>query len=187
CYHMMEVFPRPDHVAMWHDLAFGKPVGWDKLFADFQSTVDWPSTRFWRELTEHYPDAKVILSLRDPAAWWKSMNETIYQPMKLPVRDTMPPVMRQQMEMVRKLVSEDTFHGRFEDRDYAMEVFRKHNEEVRRTIDQKRLLVFEAKDGWGPLCRFLGVPEPSEPYPRLNDTASTQAMIQTMPARAATY
>ena len=72
CYHMLEVFSRPDHVAMWHNAAFGKPVDWDLLFRDFVATVDWPSTRWWRELADHFPEAKVLLSLRDPESWYRA-------------------------------------------------------------------------------------------------------------------
>ena len=73
-----------------------------------------------------------------------------------------------------------TFDNRFDDKAYALAVFNRHNQEVRDTIDPKRLLVFEAREGWEPLCRFLEVSVPDEPYPRLNDTASTQAMILRM-------
>jgi hypothetical protein len=180
CYHMMEVFPRPDHVAMWHKLAFGSAIDWDLLFRDFHATVDWPSTRWWREITAHFPDAKVLLSLRDPEAWYKSMSETIYQPMKWPIPAEVPENMRLQNEMVRKAIIADTFDNRFEDKAHAIDVFKRHNQEVRDTIDAKRLLVFDVREGWEPLCRFLEVPAPSEPFPRLNDTASTQAMIQRM-------
>ena len=79
CYHMLEVMERPDHMQMWHRLAFDGPIDWDLLFRDFQSTVDWPAARYWRELAAHYPDARVLLSVRDPEAWYKSMTDTIYQ------------------------------------------------------------------------------------------------------------
>jgi hypothetical protein len=180
CYHMMEVFPRPDHVAMWHKLAFGGGINWDLLFRDFRATVDWPSTRWWREIAAHFPDAKVLLSLRDPEAWYKSMSETIYQPMKWPVPADVPEGMRLQNEMVRKAILADVFDNRFEDKAHAIDVFNRHNQEVRDTVDAKRLLVFDVREGWEPLCRFLEVPVPSDPFPRLNDTASTQAMIQMM-------
>src|SRR5215470_14654475 len=120
CYHMMEVFPRPDHVRMWHDLAYGRPVDWDLLFRDFQSTVDWPSTRWWREIADHFKDAKVLLSVRDPEAWYKSMYDTIYQPMTWPLRDNIPEPMRIQGEMVRKAIMHDTFDDRFEDKAHAI-------------------------------------------------------------------
>jgi Sulfotransferase domain len=180
CYHMLEVFPRPDHVALWHNAAFGKSVDWDLLFHDFCATVDWPSTRWWRELADHFPDAKVLLSLRDPEAWYQSMRETIYQPMTWPLSDDAPELVRLQNQMVRKAILDDTFDNRFDDKAHAIAVFNRHNQEVRDTIDPKRLLVFEARQGWEPLCRFLEVSVPDEPYPRLNDTAFTQAMILRM-------
>jgi hypothetical protein len=180
CYHMMEVFPRPEHVAMWHRLAFGQPMDWDELFRGFRATVDWPSTRWWREIAAHYPAAKVLLSVRDPEAWYKSVIDTIYQPMKLPAPDGAPEIVRLQSEMVRKAILSETFDNRFEDKAHAIEVFERHNQEVRDTIDPARLLVFDVREGWAPLCRFLEVPVPDEPFPRLNDSATTQAMIRMM-------
>lgn len=180
CYHMMEVFPRPDHVAMWHRLAFTQSMDWDLLFRDFAATVDWPAARWWREIAAHYPDAKVLLSVRDEEGWYKSMIDTIYQPMKWPVADGVPEIVRLQNEMARKAILGDTFDNRFEDKAHAIEVFRRHNQEVRDTIDPGRLLLFDVREGWAPLCRFLEVPIPDEPFPRLNDTASTQAIIRRM-------
>ena len=180
CYHMMEVFPRPEHVAMWHRLAFHNSMDWDLVFRDFRATVDWPAARWWREIAAHFPDAKVLLSLRDPEAWYKSMSETIYQPMKWPPRLDAPEPMRLQTEMVRKAILTETFDNRFEDKAHAIEVFERHNQEVRDSIDPARLLVFDVREGWAPLCRFLEVPIPGQPFPRLNDTASTQAMIKLM-------
>jgi Sulfotransferase domain len=178
CYHMMEVFPRPEHVEMWHRLAFGGPMDWDLLFRDFRATVDWPSARWWREIAAHFPDAKVLLSVRDPEAWYKSMHDTIYQPMTWPVAADAPRVMRLQNEMARRGILQDTFDNRFEDKAHAIAVFKRNIEEARATIAPARLLEFDVREGWEPLCRFLGVPVPADPFPRLNDTATTQAMIR---------
>ncbi len=180
CYHMLEVFPRPGHVAMWHRLAMTNSMDWDEVFRDFRATVDWPAARWWREIAAHFPDAKVLLSVRDPEAWYKSMSDTIYQPMTWPLNEKAPEAMRMQNEMVRKAILGDTFDNRFEDKAHALAIFKRHIEEVRDTIEPERLLVFDVREGWGPLCRFLEVPVPSEPFPRLNDTASTQAMIHRM-------
>jgi Sulfotransferase domain len=180
CYHMAEVFPRPEHVAMWHRLAFENAIDWDELFGGFQATVDWPSARWWREIAAHYPDAKVLLSVRDPEAWYKSMSDTIAQPMREPAPDSAPEIIRLQSQMIRKSVLAETFDNRFEDKAHAIEVFKRHNQEVRDAIDPARLLVFDVREGWGPLCRFLDVPIPDEPFPRLNDTATTQGMIRMM-------
>ncbi len=178
CYHMMEVFSRPEHVAMWHRLAFEHSMDWDLLFSGFRATVDWPAARWWREIAVHYPEAKVLLSVRDPEAWYKSMIDTIYQPMKSPAAANAPELVRLQTEMVRKAILSESFDNRFEDKAHAIEVFNRHTQEVRESIDPKRLLVFDVREGWAPLCRFLGVAVPDEPFPKLNDTASTQAMIR---------
>jgi hypothetical protein len=178
CYHMVEVFPRPEHVAMWHRLAFEQSMDWDEIFRGFHATVDWPAARWWREIAAHFPDAKVLLSVRDPEAWYKSVTDTIYQPMKSPAPDGVPELVRLQSEMARKAILDETFDNRFEDKAHAIEVFQKHNQAVRDTIDPTRLLVFDVREGWGPLCRFLEVPIPDEPFPRLNDTATFQAMMR---------
>jgi|HubBroStandDraft_4_1064222.scaffolds.fasta_scaffold58872_2 hypothetical protein len=178
CYHMVEVFPRPEHVAMWHRLAFEQSMDWDEIFRGFHATVDWPAARWWREIAAHFPDAKVLLSVRDPEAWYKSVTDTIYQPMKSPAPDGVPELVRLQSEMARKAILGETFDNRFEDKAHAIEVFQKHNQAVRDTIDPTRLLVFDVREGWGPLCRFLEVPVPDEPFPRLNDTATFQAMMR---------
>jgi hypothetical protein len=178
CYHMVEVFPRPEHVAMWHRLAFEQSMDWDEIFRGFHATVDWPAARWWREIAAHFPDAKVLLSVRDSEAWYKSVTDTIYQPMKSPAPDGVPELVRLQSEMARKAILGETFDNRFEDKAHAIEVFQKHNQAVRDTIDPTRLLVFDVREGWGPLCRFLEVPVPDEPFPRLNDTATFQAMMR---------
>ena len=178
CYHMMEVFPRPDHVARWHRLAFEQSMDWDEIFRGFHATVDWPAARWWREIAAHFPDAKVLLSVRDPEAWYKSVTDTIYQPMKSPAPDGVPELVRLQSEMARKAILSETFDNRFEDKAHAIEVFQKHNQAVRDAIDPARLLVFDVREGWGPLCAFLEVPVPDEPFPRLNDTATFQAMMR---------
>jgi Sulfotransferase domain len=182
CYHMFEVVERPDHIAMWHRLAYGAPMDWDLLLKDFRSTVDWPAARYWRELAAHYSGAKVLLSVRDPEGWYKSVTDTIYQGLKMTLSrpESVPEARRQQMEMARKVVLEDTFDGRFEDKAHAIEVYNRHNQAVRDAIDPGRLLVFEARQGWEPLCRFLDVPMPDEPFPHLNDTATITAMMKQM-------
>ena len=111
CYHMLEVMEKPDHLEMWHRLAFGGPMDWDLLFKDFQSAVDWPAARYWRELVDHYPQAKVLLSVRDADAWYKSVTDTIYRGMTMRLPDSVPETRRKQMAMSRKIVLEDTFEA----------------------------------------------------------------------------
>jgi len=170
CYHMMEVFPRHDHIARWHELTFNddRAADWDALFADFQSAVDWPAARWWRELAAHYADAKVVLSVRDPEAWYASMRRTIYPEIMRPLEAEAPEFAKRLTHAVHKMIIADTFGDRFEDRAFAVRTFKRHIDEVRDSIDAARLLVFDVRDGWAPLCELLGVPIPEEPFPRLN-------------------
>lgn len=169
CYHMREVFDNPAHIYHWHDFAFGKSEDWEAVFASYKAAVDWPTSRFWRELAQAYPDAKVILTVRDPEAWYRSAMNTILSGEEPPDPD-MSEQDKRFREMVRKIIREDTFDNQFDDKAHALRVFTEHIETVRRTIAPERLLVFQACDGWEPLCRFLGVPIPDAPYPHANST-----------------
>jgi sulfotransferase family protein len=171
CYHMMEVIERPGHIDAWYRTSRDGKVDWS-VFDDYQSIVDWPAVHYWREIITHYPSAKVVLSLRDADSWYKSVSETIYGRLTTPVPADAPEERHHHRAMARKIVLQDTFDGRFEDKRHAIDVFERHNEAVRAEIDPSRLLVFNVKEGWEPLCRFLDAPVPDEPFPRLNDTAS---------------
>ena len=81
------------------------------------------------------------------------------------------------LQMGEQIGLQGTFEGKFEDKRHAIEVFNRHNEEVQRRVPKERLLVYEVKQGWGPLCEFLGVEEPDKPFPHLNDAAEVQRLI----------
>jgi hypothetical protein len=145
------------------------------MFANYRSSCDWPSCYFYKELAERYPQAKVILTLRDPEAWFKSVSNTIIGSFKGPMilpdgRRVGPPG-----DFV-PLLGQKTFGGHF-DEAHMIDVFNRHNEEVRRTIPKERLLVFDAKQGWEPLCEFLGVPAPATPFPKTNSTEEFRARL----------
>ncbi len=170
CYHMFEVLENPSHDAVWLEATRGKKVDWDALFTGYVAAVDWPVAAFWRELSAHYPEAKVILSVRDAQKWYRSVQNTIYKAMMSPV-DPGGRVTSEHRAMARELVLERTFQGRFTDREHAIGVYERHNQMVRDTVPAHRLLVYETGTGWEPLCTFLRCPIPDEPYPLANTTA----------------
>lgn len=178
CYHMIEVMQNPSHVRVWKQALEGKTVDWDALFDGYQATVDWPGCTFYQELMEQYPDAKVLLSVRDPERWYTSTHQTIYTFNHNPVM-LLIPASRPIMQMTHQLIWKKTFHGQFENRQYAIDIFNDHIETVKRTVPADRLLVYDVKQGWEPLCHFLEVPVPQDkPFPHLNDTESMQKMVQ---------
>ncbi len=185
-HHMKEVLASPRQMRLWHAVATGQQPQWDAIFDGYQASVDFPSASYWRELVTHYPDAKVVLSVRDPDSWYRSANETIHA-----VSTAMPqwigrlvPLARLQIEMVNAAVWQRVFHGRFTDRTYAIEIFNAHIAAVRKEVPEDRLLVFEAAQGWAPLCAFLGCPIPDAPYPHLNDTQQFRRMVRILRAVA---
>ena len=191
CYHMTEVFAHPRDAEVWRAAMRGEPVDWDALLGPYEATVDWPGCTFYRELMQRYPDAKVLLSVRDPERWYRSTLETIYELSSVASASRRSRTVFGFMTLLafggfmrggldRDLIWDGTFDGRFEDEHHAMAVFERHNEEVRRSVPPERLLVYEVGQGWGPLCEFLGLPEPDEPFPRLNDTAGMRHGIRTL-------
>lgn len=173
CYHMVEVFDKPQHVALWQAAAEGQPIDWNALFAGYNATVDWPGCRFYASLMQAYPEAPVVLNVRDPERWYKSVSDTIYQAGKLVQGSAPPPPQMQAFgHMIDTLIWGGTFGGQFEDKQHAIAVFNRHIAEVKERVSADRLLVFDVQEGWEPLCRFLGVPVPDKPFPRLNDTAA---------------
>jgi hypothetical protein len=186
CYHMKEVLvAHPEHAAVWRAARRGEPVDWDALFAGYQAAVDWPASAFYHELMERYPDAKVILTVRDGDKWHKSALQTIYY-----FRQAFPawthwliPRMRRVTQMIDDVIWVGIFQGRFADKQHAIAVFHRHIDEVRRTVPADRLLVYEVSQGWGPLCAFLGKDAPKDkPFPRLNDTTEFRSRIRKIAA-----
>ena len=171
CYHMVEVIEHPEHAEAWYRTCHGGTIDFS-LFEGYRSIVDWPAVHYWRELVEHFPKAKVVLSIRDGESWYKSVLDTIYGRISSPVPADAPNWQRRHRAMTQKIVLKETFGGRFLDKKYAIDVFERHTEEVRKAVEPSRLLVYSVKEGWEPLCEFLGVGIPDEPFPRVNDTAS---------------
>jgi hypothetical protein len=176
CHHMEEVLKDPGQAAQWAAAAEGEAVDWDAVFDGYRSTVDWPTTRFWREVVDHYPDAKVILTVRDPDRWYESISKTIH--MILEGREKIEnPAMRQVMDMAYRIISDQTFDGRLGEADHATEVLRRHHAEVIAAVPADRLLVFDVAEGWDPLCQYLDRPAPDEPFPRVNTTKEFWELI----------
>jgi hypothetical protein len=190
CDHMEPTLAQPERVALWQEAAArrrdGQPVDWRPLLEGYHAAVDWPAAAFWRELSAAHPQARVILTVRDPGCWYDSVAATLF-PLHRRVEESAwaralldltglaNPALRDGYQLTHDLVWDATFAGRFADRAHALRVFREHERAVRAAIPPERLLVFDVAQGWGPLCTFLGKPVPEgEPFPHINDTTSFQ-------------
>ncbi len=166
CCHMSEVFAAPDLWPVWERAYDGRHVDWDMLFAGFGATVDVPSNQFYRQIARHYPKAKVILTLRDPESWFRSMQDTLLsEAVRRHVGDA--PV----ASLIRKMGLHAS-DPRTLDRNHMISWYHRHNDDVLAAIPADRLLVYRVSEGWGPLCGFLGRPVPSSAFPHVNSTAA---------------
>ena len=169
CHHMFEVRDHPEQLPAWQAAARGERVDWDRMFQGYRSQADWPGARYWRELARHYPEAKVILTVRDPDAWFDSVQATIVP--FLAARGQHPsPHVNAIAEMGHEAIAAQLFADRLSDREHATRVFRDHVAEVQATIPPDRLLTFEVRQGWEPLCAFLGRDVPDQPFPKTNSS-----------------
>jgi hypothetical protein len=167
CHHMLELFQRPGDAARWQARARGEAVGWDELLGGFRSTLDWPSVHFWRELVHDFPNAKIILTVRDPESWYDSISNTIFKALEqpLPQQDD---AARGQRVMAKDIIVERAFDNRPLDKAHVLARYAAHNAAVQRSVPADRLLTYDVAQGWEPLCDFLGVPVPATPFPSAN-------------------
>ena len=163
CHHMVEVLANPGQIPFWNRAALGEEIDWEEVYGTYRSTVDWPGCYFYAQLADRYPEAKVVLSLRDPERWYDSMSETIIPSL---IEDNAPP-------FIERIFLRDTFTSDFS-KSNVIAAYERHNAEVWRRIAPERLLVFEVAQGWEPLCAHLGVPVPDGPFPRVNDREEFQ-------------
>jgi hypothetical protein len=179
CYHMVDVLADLDQARLWRAALDGY-APWPEIFKGFDSTVDWPGGYFYRELIDFYPDAKVLLSVRDPEEWERSVRQTVWAVrhgeslvrLMSSAQAVINPRWKAYLDMIDQLLweSRGTFASCHSEPRELIEAMERHNEEVIGTVPPERLLVFNVEEGWDPLCEFLEVPVPFQPFPRTNDS-----------------
>ncbi|MBV9310956.1 MAG: hypothetical protein JOZ73_08990 [Solirubrobacterales bacterium] len=187
CYHMVNVLSNLDLVPVWR-AALDGDADWNQIFEGFPSSVDWPGSYYYRDLLELWPDAKVLLSVRDPASWERSMQATIVDVLLADsitchlsraaghINPKWQAYNDMMLEMWRRfgVLDENGNWGNFQ------EAFNRHIDEVKQTVPAEQLLVWQATDGWEPLCEFLEVDVPDQPLPRTNDAQIFAARVNDM-------
>jgi hypothetical protein len=199
CYHMSVVFKDPTGVNKWDTVGVNRmehhrsptKQEWEDIFEGHQSTVDFPAAIYYPELLQHYPDAKVILTVRDNSeAWYKSVSETIAP--APPLWDFIYGITGLNNPVFQRMVLNNIWRpicgGRSQARqkDILIQAFEAHNAKCQATVPADKLLVFNVKEGWEPLCAFLNCPVPAKevPFPRSWNTAAFQAMVATKRKKA---
>ena len=182
CHHMTELAKRPDRWPLWEAFFAGDEVDWNRVFEGFQSTVDAPSCFVYQELADSFPEAKVVLTVRDPDRWFESTLTTIAAPgyreklAQTPIGRVTAGMTSYQVRKRAGSVSNSDAKT-LQDRDAMIAGFEAHNAEVRAVIAPDRLLEFEVKQGWEPLCRFLDVPVPDTSFPHANEQGNWQSIL----------
>ncbi len=179
-YHMATLFEL-NQGADWRAVLDGKRPAVE-LLQGYEATVDWPGSYYTKDLVEAFPEAKVVLSERPPEAWANSMVKTIWGLFYADnlmrhlsdARGSIDPGWRAYIEMMKEMWFNA---GLFEAGDgpgttpeYLAKAFVRRNDELKAALPADRLLVWSAKDGWEPLCEFLEVPVPDQPFPQINDS-----------------
>ena len=178
CYHMVNVLADLDLAPLWRRAMEGN-ANWNEIFDGFESTVDWPGSFFYKELIEVYPDAKVVLGLRDGESWARSMRETIWGVFYgdglvrhlSSARGNVDPKWRGYIEMMVGMWERSGLMDGGEDTtaESMASAMERYQEEVKQAVPSDRLLVWSVQEGWEPLCEFLEVPVPDAPFPKTND------------------
>ncbi|WP_176611391.1 sulfotransferase family protein [Actinomadura sp. WMMB 499] len=192
CHHMFEILSDPAQAERWSRTADGGPVAWDRVLDGYASCQDWPSSGYWRELAAAYPDAKIVLTVRDPSRWHTSFTNLLTDSPAAKDPDELPEAARPVALAMQRMRPVLDRHGRdlfgdgwsLEDgvpgEDAAVAAFERYVETVRAEAPADRLLVFDVREGWGPLCSFLGLEEPDEPFPHLNDSDGLKKVFGTL-------
>jgi sulfotransferase family protein len=169
CHHMYEVRDNPELLADWQAAGNGEEMDWQKVFRNYRAQVDWPGAHYWRELIAAFPKAKVVLSVREPNGWFDSVQATI-APFVAARGKHDNAHANAIAEMCHHALIQPTFGDGFSDRTHAIDVFERHNEEVKTAVPADNLLVFDVRQGWAPLCAFLGAEVPDTDFPRTNSS-----------------
>ncbi len=182
CYHMYELRGDSTKIDDWLEVQEGR-ANWQKIYQGYQATTDFPGCLYYKELLDAYPDAKVVLTVRDPERWYQSVYNTIYKISHLAPKWflLLSPKAAKLNRLVSRGVDKELFDDRFEDKEHAISVFNQHIENVKAAIPAEQLLIYQVKQGWKPLCDFLEVPVPvDQTFPNVNDTEQMKQMLSRM-------
>jgi hypothetical protein len=180
CFHMIDLITgenKARDLPYWVRIADGEPVDWHEVFEPWQATVDWPACARWEELIDAFPDAPVLLNVREFDAFYKSVENTILAVKKAAMAGELAQDANREAPApelwgaIEKLIWQGDFQGRFEDKEWVRQMYNKRNEAIKARVPSDRLVVWElGVDGWEPLADALGVDVPDTPFPRLHDT-----------------
>ncbi len=174
CYHMLEVRERTADPDAWGDAYEGRLPAWDSFFDGYRATVDWPAAPFWSEISKAFPDALILLSVRDPDVWWRSASATIFPALATYFAPDAPD--DGWTRMGRGMMTH--FTPEWQNEASAKSAYLAHNEHVRATVPKERFLEWRPEEGWDPICRALHLDVPDQSFPYINTTTEAQSELR---------
>ncbi|ORZ22606.1 P-loop containing nucleoside triphosphate hydrolase protein [Absidia repens] len=144
---------------------------WESVYGNYDAAISWPTVTFYKELMDKYPDAKVILTLRDANEWFDLMLNTIFTQVNFQLPINSPHHLNHAVEMLKTVILDGQAPNPFDaeaDRAKFIKMYNDHIEEVKKHVPAERMLIMNLNEGWDRLCTFLNKPVPDTPYPALN-------------------
>ena len=187
CYHGFDLMNDGRKLQYWKQMHEEGKTDYDALFNGYIAAVDTPAAYYYKELMQQYPEARVILTVRDAGKWFDSAAKTIFKrppPVKYAILKFMGRIWKKLSyvplvdEHLQDIFFEKEFNGKFDDKATMMAWFNQWNEQVKNTVPPHRLLVYNVAEGWGPLCAFLNVPVPATPFPQSNTKENFQKRVE---------
>ncbi|WP_454561853.1 sulfotransferase family protein [Mycobacterium haemophilum] len=186
CLHMDDVVASSTLGIEWSQLFVGESVDTRsklaELLGDYQSAVDWPVCCFWPELIHMHPDARVVLTVRDPDKWVSSFLQTLAPLWRTAIEKAQTPGDPESPHgayyTLANALAQSEFTGRVFDPALLKNRYLQHVEQVKAALPAERLLVYSVSEGWPALCEFLNVDVPSFQFPHFNDRATFNAKAQ---------
>merc|ERR1711892_1026077 len=203
CYHgSTPLVERPDHIPFWVDAMKQGKLDATQVrqeLAGYKSGVDLPIAGWYKELMEIFPDAKVLLTVRDPKKWYKSacfihhilITLSYNKPYSWFVSLAGSPQLCEYVQTLSGGIQSGKgkcppgINGKMnaalsKGEEEAIEFFKKHVNEVCAHVPAKQLLVFDVQEGWEPLCQFLDVPVPQTQFPNMNNSNEVRLVFNTI-------
>ena len=144
-YHTFDLFTNAKHMDFWGGAYEGKPVDWRDFYADYE-VADWPAGLFYKEIIAAHPEAKVMITVRDPESWYESLNSIYKQGMNinLPI-----PIVKRIKNFIVNYPAKILFEDRIDDKEFMVNFFQKYVDEIKAIVPADRLLVYSVTEGWG--------------------------------------
>ncbi|KIJ48057.1 hypothetical protein M422DRAFT_28548 [Sphaerobolus stellatus SS14] len=180
-YHMSTIIERNaiDELDQWRKIGLegGTEDDIRKLLDSYPVVLDYPPAMYPELLYKTYPDAKFILTVRDPSKWSQSVKNTIMKAIEEAKKaaPSISPPLKAALEFGDETINGWYHSGRMFT--HGEEEFLKHIERVKRAVPADKLLIYDVREGWDRLADFIGIEKPAQPFPHVNDTAQYQENV----------